>query len=188
MGLADPIGEMAETAMLMRGSKTIVQSSWPCLRDGKVGPLLRYGFVPKQTALPEDVQVALRGIEECVDGLGDGNEQESCRAALEGLKTCFRTTGISQGSGLSIKLEDKGVVFGWLAMVEMDFIVLLFRRQPVALVILAYFAIFVHSLDEVWWYKGWGSALINAVVETLDETWEPALRWVKHQFLCSGTS
>lgn len=185
MGLVDPIGEMAQTAMLMRGSKTIVQSSRSLLEAGRVGPLLRYGLVLKQTALTEDVEVALQGIQECIDGLDDENERESCRAALEGLKACFRTTGISQGGGLSVRLEDKGGVFGWLAMVDMDFIALLFRRQPVALVILSYFAIFMHSLDEVWWYRGWGSALINTISETLDETWEPALRWVKHQLLYS---
>ena len=188
MGLVDPIGEMAQTAMLMRGSKTIVQSSRSLLEAGRVGPLLRYGLVLKQTALSEDVEVALRGIQSCIDGLSDEGDRESCRAALEGLKACFRTTGISQADGLCVSLEDKGGVFGWLAMVDMDFIALLFRRQPVALVILAYFAVFMHSLDEVWWYRGWGSALINTISETLDGTWEPALRWVKHQLLYSRSS
>ena len=188
MGLVDPIGEMAQTAMLMRGSKTIVQSSRSLLEKGRVGPLLRYGLVLKQTALSEDVEVALQEIQRCIDGLDDENERKSCCAALEGLKACFRTMSISQGGGLSVSLEDKGGVFGWLAMVDMDFIVLLFRRQPVALVILAYCAIFMHALDEVWWYRGWGSALINAISETLDQKWESALTWVKHQLLFPRSS
>ncbi|KAL9128336.1 MAG: hypothetical protein Q9217_002965 [Psora testacea] len=182
--LEDPIGEFAQSANLVRGSKTIVQSSRDCLSVGRFGKLLHYASLRKQTALPKHIEGALGDIEQRLTESSDirKEDMDACRSALEGLRTCFRNIHISQTSSPYVVPENIEIIFAWLATIDTEFISLLLSRYPLALVILAYFAIFLHLLNKVWWCRGWGLALMDSIQNSLDETWKPVLQWPMHQF------
>ena len=180
--LQDPINEFAQTAILMRGSKIIVQEGFPWLEGGPFSPLLRRGFLTNPTGMPKHIAIIFNTLETRIESTKtDERNKASYRSAFKRLNICFHNMHFNQENDISIVPGDRGVVWSWLATVEADFIPLLGEKDPMALVLLAYFAVLLHALDEVWWCRGWGSALIKSVLEEVGESWQPSLRWPAKQ-------
>ena len=73
--------------------------------------------------------------------------------------------------------EDRSLVFVWTVTVPEDFVVELKARRPLALVVLAFYAVLVHSVEEQWWAKGRGKSLVEAIYEELPVEWKGAVKW-----------
>ncbi len=65
----------------------------------------------------------------------------------------------------------------WLVRVSGEYISLLARRQPEALVVLAYYAVVLHRAREHWIVRDVGEALIRAVGSYLGRYWADWLDW-----------
>lgn len=53
----------------------------------------------------------------------------------------------------------------------------LHQRQPQALVIFTYFAAMLHSLDDHWFFEGWGRDIVEVIDQLLGDYWRPWTKW-----------
>lgn len=60
-------------------------------------------------------------------------------------------------------------VFVWLYQLEDDFVRLLQEEKPIALVILSYFCILLHSVRSSWWTRGWMEHLLSEIHSSLNQ-------------------
>ncbi|KKK13260.1 hypothetical protein AOCH_007479 [Aspergillus ochraceoroseus] len=79
---------------------------------------------------------------------------------------------VSQGGETMI------VAFQWIFHVPSQYIELFRQREPFALVILAHYAVIIHSLRGHWWMGEWGARLIQEIGQCLDTNWRNSLSWV----------
>ena len=183
VSMKDPINEIASTAITMRGSSTIVQWHKDDLSRGKYGALLRPCFLFKKSDMPERMVSALNDLEIRVKLYDkDRPDLAGCSLAFERLRICFMNMHFHpEGHTISVDPGDRAVMWSWLATVDLEFISLLFEHEPMALILLAHYSILLHALNEVWWIRGWGVALIRSISGFVGEDWEPALRWPMQQ-------
>ena len=72
---------------------------------------------------------------------------------------------------------DISMVFAWPVIIDPLFIQLLKQQESMALVILAHFGAALHCLHDVWWAKGLGAPLVQAISRVVGNEWLPYLQW-----------
>ncbi|KAH8806185.1 C6 zinc finger domain protein [Xylogone sp. PMI_703] len=76
-----------------------------------------------------------------------------------------------------IAFSDGVVVLAWPVAAGSQFLDLLLESDPVSLVILAYYGVIFDELENVWYLKGYGRLLVSIAVNSLDDSWQSAIRW-----------
>ena len=107
---------------------------------------------------------------------GFGNEEERrmdvCRQALDELR---RVSSLPYSPTKSICV--KITVHIWPGSISQDFVELIEKRYPRALVILAYYCVLLKRCGHVWYLEGLGEGLLGSIWEALGEEWRPWVRW-----------
>ena len=105
---------------------------------------------------------------------GDGHELEDERAVLQTLPIT------SRGYGRAWSRDDGRfqAVTAWPYCMDDRFVRCLEQRQPVALILLAYFAVLLQSLEPAFWFlEGWRRHVLAEVGSLLGERYARWLRW-----------
>lgn len=125
---------------------------------------------------------AMNSLQQCIDALRalppatDTKEEERRRVldhAAEMLKKAF--------GKISEARRDFHVLCVWLGMVNRQFVTLIQVRDPMALLLLAHWAVCRTTMDDIWWARGWPATAVAAIFENLDETHRPLLSWCLSQ-------
>ena len=98
--------------------------------------------------------------------------QVNYRAAVQELRKSFEM--------YATIVEEGPLVFVWAVMLPDSFVIELEKKETLALVILAHYAVLLHGINEQWWAEGRGSQLVEAICQMLPSEWQPAVRWPKH--------
>ena len=98
--------------------------------------------------------------------------QVNYRAAVQDLRKSFEM--------YATIVEKWPLVFVWAVMLPDSFVMELKKKETLALVILAHYAVLLHGINEQWWEEGRGSQLVEAICQMLPSEWQPAVRWPKH--------
>ncbi|KAI1802314.1 hypothetical protein F4811DRAFT_563300 [Daldinia bambusicola] len=96
---------------------------------------------------------------------------------LDDLSRCFRETygTIEQPiGGLDGKYE---VVIAWLYRISDDFAAQLKDGHPIALIILAHYAVLFSSLEYVWCLRGWAREILSTIKDMLEREFVNWLKW-----------
>ncbi|KAI5300658.1 hypothetical protein KEM56_002292 [Ascosphaera pollenicola] len=72
-----------------------------------------------------------------------------------------------------------GLMCAWPASLSDSFMELLSRRRPLALVILAHFAVLLRNHESSWFLDGWDRKLLDAVEKAIPPGFEVFLAWPK---------
>ena len=192
--MADPVEEIIQIATLMRGSREIVATHSTTIRKGPMAAMIRQGFSTNPAILPPELETALDGLEADLYREGEQVEEDDghapYRETITALKSCFRNAGFSVSAPNGTPVEDQIIALSWLSLMHPDFVQLLSRRRPVALVLLAHYAIAVRTLDAMWWCQGWGGMLVNHVYDALlgddddddgNGRWRAKMEWPMRQ-------
>lgn len=130
---------------------------------------VREGFLSSTAAIPEDIQAQLDTLRGQVDSCADVEYSKAIYLkAIGRLATCFCNTINNE--------EERTVVLSWLAAIPREFPTLLVRRQNLALVVLAHYAVLLHGLRNVWWCKSWGVELVGFISRSLEGGWWDLVR------------
>ncbi len=165
-----PVDEIVDFFRLIRGVKTVLESASDWLLGGWLAPLLHYDWDPTLVPLPDDLRVAFDEVEARNDAVtGDLKDRKAYHFALRNLKIKFQTSKVME--------EEPALVFAWPVGVQEHYISALRRHEPMATVILAYYSVLLHTVDEQWWAAGRGSHLIEAISRTLPPEWLPLIQW-----------
>ncbi|TKA42469.1 hypothetical protein B0A54_06919 [Friedmanniomyces endolithicus] len=62
-------------------------------------------------------------------------------------------------------------------MESAPFSLLIKRRVPQALVVLAYYCVLLDVLDSRWWIQGWAARVLRDILGALPEHWQTWIQW-----------
>jgi hypothetical protein len=95
--------------------------------------------------------------------------------ALSKLQWCYEATygrdGLFKGEA------NHQNVFTWPYQLGEDFVYHMQTLQPVALIIVAHFALLLQNYEFIWYIVGWSDHIIAGVLRVIDETYHGWLRW-----------
>lgn len=66
-------------------------------------------------------------------------------------------------------------IITWFTFLPPDFLILAEEKKPRALIILAHYAVFLKTIQRVWWYHGIGERSLNDILAYLDSDWDSFL-------------
>ena len=111
----------------------------------------------------------------------------SITRALATLQDTFLKTFGSEQQAPLPRDETGHLPFAWLYMLPDDFVKLAQSHDPVALILLTYFAVLVKHLEAQWWLRGWAENIVLSARELLAAEWQDLTDWPLQQVLDSDT-
>ena len=159
---------------LIRGVNSIIMSVWPWIKNGRLSGLLHdHVQEPPRTELPSVLSEQLTHLESmCEDASGGPEVTNAYKAALESLRASF----IRMNNRPAYECE-VSIAFLWPVMIPQEYITMLNEKRPEALVILAYYCVILHHLDDYWWMRGWAMHIISNIHRELEDRWLYFLQW-----------
>ncbi|KAI4763667.1 hypothetical protein E4T52_04370 [Aureobasidium sp. EXF-3400] len=177
----DPIDKIVECFQLSRGIKLVVSPHWPYLSQTWLNRLFRSG-----SGNEDRIRATLASIfptYSMVRSLAFGQEDADRRkCCLETIEDIFTFIGASmhhpQDYPTSAHLIDQ-----WAVKLPPVFKDMLVERKPIALIILAYWAVLTSINPRPWHLRGLAEVLIARIQDILGEEWAEFLRWPREQVM-----
>jgi len=173
-----PPTQMAISRELNPDPSLVLNAAKDSILGGRLQSFTSRNWHPRKAPLEPDVEASFKRLNEWNEKTIDISLQAAYRSSIRDLRRAFETfSAISQ---------DFGLVFVWPCAVQDKFIVQLKMKRPMALAILAHYAVLLHSISGHWWSDGRGSQLLEAICQKLPSTWQLAVSWPKQ--VIRGTS
>ncbi|KAF4784434.1 C6 zinc finger protein [Colletotrichum scovillei] len=122
----------------------------------------------------------LAEIEELVDEVYAA-EDSIHRPAFAHLKSCYRKLFTAPDEPKVDNEQIPSIIYGWLYELRDDFVLSIERREPVPLVLLAYYAVLLQQLEHHWFMEGWSLQVTNGVYAILEDSHRQFLTWPLEQ-------
>ncbi|EZF56290.1 hypothetical protein H103_01291 [Trichophyton rubrum CBS 288.86] len=181
--MPNAIDDLLSLFALTRKAMAFLKIRWELLVKGDMGILLQRGpEITNRNYLPMDVVTALKLLEElCNEWISSNREipgsfnesghdiKAAYRRAIEQLWDCFVM--------LETKRKDWGMALRF-PMIFPDSLFPCFRaREPLAMVILAYYCALLRRAPVRWWADGWSTQVIQTIFYILPQDWRYAVSW-----------
>lgn len=208
-----PIDAVIELFSLVRGIEVVLQESLIWIIQGPFAPILTRAFVENRGLSDDGTALSMAFAfqastshstgAECVPGHGlpEGmdfglnhldfmigmqsmisDDRRTCILVLTELKQLYAQMLNSQAScGMSM-------IMCFPRQDPTRFSLLLKRRLPQALVILAYYTVLLDLLDARWWVNGWGRRVLSDIVCSLGDEWKSWIEWPVQTVLMKSLS
>ncbi|MCJ1442886.1 MAG: hypothetical protein MMC23_003383 [Stictis urceolatum] len=167
----DILPEIIHSISLLRGTGTIVRQGTELLKTSPMAALMLPFPHDPHGPLPPRLEAALAHLaaKNVSAHVGSPEIRDAYTQALAVLRNAFLLADERPGSGMvvvpfSIFLPDR-VALGLRA------------GEPMALVLLAYYAVLLHQLQNSVWLKGLGRRVVGAVWDEVGEGWRECLGW-----------
>ncbi|TVY51462.1 Sterol uptake control protein 2 [Lachnellula cervina] len=164
----------------LRGYMAFLYNNWDALVTGPLGyQMVKSPITPdNKRDHPEDVHLAK--IHEILKPgpeltARDKWELEVCGTALEELRQLW------SGPYMLGKMGIVGMIYLWPSKVSKEYISLMHKRRPEALVILAHYALLVKRMNMLWYLRGVGAKLLVAINDELAEQYKPYVEWAMNE-------
>ncbi len=163
-----PVDDILSVFVLIRGVQTVLQSAQEWITKGPLRALIGYDWNPTASPLPKDMTIAFEKLfEKNERDTPDPTIRANYNSTIQGLKKAFEIHTVVGG--------EPGLIFTWLVIVQASYIAQLEKKDPIALAILAHYAVIIHSSDSQWWIEGRGAQLFEAIYRILPPEWLPAV-------------
>lgn len=174
----DPIDGIHHCFRLLAGIKMVVMPFWLQIKDTSV-----FAHLVDLAEGDDTDSLDIRGKDDStpeilalndLDGyLLNAQDREACVAEIGQLhKTSVRLRHVSARS------DEYSLILGWAAQLQEHFMHLVSAHNPVACIILAYFAALLAQARPVWWVGNWPQWLLTACEQLLAVTPE-LLKWLE---------
>ena len=168
--LSDPVNDIVSVSKLICGVKTVLHSAREWIALGSLGGLVNYNWDPTALALPEEARLAFEKLFDLNKReTRDGSIRDLYNATIQDLKHAFEIHNVVMG--------EPGLVFTWLLVVQASYVGQLEKKEPMALVILAHYAVLLHTSNTQWWLEGRGARLVHVIHQLLPPEWLSAIDW-----------
>jgi hypothetical protein len=169
MGLETPVLGISDIFALLRGSHMVLREAWQWIEVGEFGALFEGRAVDQYKEMPPAMKASFRLLEEHNDSPSvDPSDREVYEVTIRKLRECFIGVWV-QG--------DKAFALSWPILVEPSYIVLLDKEEPMALAILAHYAVVLDVVRERWWSTGWGEQLLLDISQSCSAEWQALIAW-----------
>ena len=174
----DPIDGIHHCFRLLAGTKMVVIPFWLQIKDTSVFAHLVNSAEGDDTDSldvrgKEDSTPEILALKELTADLLNAQDRETCLAEIEQLhKTSVRLRHVSARS------DEYSLILGWAAQLQEHFMHLVSAHNPVACIVVAYFAALLAQARPVWWVGSWPQWLLTACEQLLAATPE-LLKWLE---------
>ncbi|EGX95548.1 C6 finger domain protein [Cordyceps militaris CM01] len=156
---------------LYRGIRAVIYPTWRFLSDSELRPLL-------QVTREANLGIVARGREcEPLRALLDRSDDlapasvDACREAVEKLQWAFDLhNNLPRDSG-------QHAVSAFSVILGADYVDVLRKHRPEALIILSYFAVLLHRCRHFWIFQNSGACMIKAIANHIGSYWRDAMVW-----------
>ncbi|KAE8422827.1 putative Zn(II)2Cys6 transcription factor [Aspergillus pseudocaelatus] len=162
---------------LVRGCKTVFEIHSNSIKKHPIGQFIGSDESPIRHDLSDAARQALACLRTKVEDFIDSMAIDYLERLLQGVRAS----------------SDTRLVIGWPALLDNSFWTRIKRHQPVALLILAHYAILLAQFNgHSWWLSGWSDHLLEAVDHILEDSdktrldWEIHLTWIKSEMICTS--
>ena len=163
---------------LHRGIRAITSHSWKFLQQSELVGALDFGEKVHCTSdLIGKECDELRALLNSAD-IGQGS-MKACEAAIDHLQRTFDIERTSGGNDSHFA--------SWPVLVPAEYMDLVIKRSPEALVILAHYAVVLHNHRGDWFIGEGGRLLINSISRHLGSYWDNWMAW-PNSVLLEGSS
>lgn len=170
------IDDLYQVLVLTRGIQQVIRSPAEFLSQSNFAPILQV----ESTAapLPDDAGAAINQLYEA---------NEVCGARDESYETEIYTATIDNVAEMLSWVYGgmtASVIAGrWAIRQPARFMELLHEREPMALVMLAYYGVLLQALRHRWCFGEWCVRVARAVWTILDDQWRPLVHWAMRAIL-----
>jgi len=97
-------------------------------------------------------------------------------AAVDNLEMCFTRAFADDGRMDGVRPRNH-LIMAWLYLLDSEFLAAAQAKQPIALIIVAYYAALLHQLNHCWLMYDWGLHLMDGVGKHLPAEYKHWLDW-----------
>lgn len=171
------------------GTHTILESIWPILEKGRLGALFEpwKGLDPNREDRLDPVE------KEVLDDLASAWHAPTCNLAqdqkgvLDLILTKLRRIYSMLNPKYNQKVSKLSVVISWFNMLSEEYLKMLERKTPEALLLVVYYCVCLKQLEHVWWMKDKAENLLRTVIDALEKKgggkWERWTQWPIEQVI-----
>ncbi|KAF7589976.1 hypothetical protein BBP40_003467 [Aspergillus hancockii] len=166
-----PLDELCEVFRLTRASTDTITTAFDLVSEGEMEQLVQVDDRPP--LMPDTSRLAIMSLSRMNMRLAiqkPEHEKEVYDTAIQHLGTSLDK--LARGGEIMI------VAFEWIFQIPPRFIDLLRERQPFALIVLAHYAVIMHSLRGHWWVGEWAARLISQIGQHLCAESKQSINWV----------
>jgi hypothetical protein len=165
-GLDGFIAHYLQCVEMHRGIYTIATSAWPLLMESELEPILTMsrGFTSRKPIGEDCVQIL--ALVESADDLSE-EEKETCRVAIRYLQVGLDAVQAEYNAPVS----RYQMICEWTMLVPPMFTRLLATKQPVALIVLAHYAVLLHYGRHLWQVGDAGKYIVGIIGTYLGPDW-----------------
>lgn len=172
----DPIGDLCMWMRMVRGTKSTIQQNWEIIQSSEIAMMLQgHQRHPDNTTQVPEIDELRSLVEQ--SATRDNAERDIYLDCVDQLRAVF----VSSRRLDSLGKQSSAMSSSWVATIHEGYRELLDRREPLALVIIAYFAPMFRTSTKIWWYRNWDSWILNAVQSELPAEYQPWLEWPRMQ-------
>lgn len=166
----DPIAKIHEVLTLLRGTGVIVKSAMHLLKQGPMRAALMPMLNDPTRELPFEIEGVLTELLQRIDTtIATTVNGDEYTAAISALRHNFL---------LAIEHPDVNLTMVLFPVfVSPEFLPLVCIGEPLALAILANYAVILHWLRGHVWLEGWGRQVVGAVHQVLPLDWHQCVAW-----------
>lgn len=154
------------------GIVTLYRMGWTTMLDPNISPFIRQRVVQlwSQEKPAPEAEASLDNLaQNAVLSLEDLDKRDLYLMTIEKMKRTHRRL---------VEAPDKMiVVLFWPGMVPGKYFRALEAQEPIALVILAHWAVCLHQCRHFFWVGNWGVWIVATVTEALGDKWRSFLDW-----------
>ncbi|KAK2752713.1 fungal Zn binuclear cluster domain-containing protein [Colletotrichum kahawae] len=177
LGVEDQVEALSRIASLFQGAVALFRMGCRGPRVGEGSPALQIRktvFISLINELPwVEAEESVENVLEIVRSRGDGEHarRDVLLEAGEKLQVALRRVAAARGS--------YNVACMWLGMVPSTYIELVTAKDPLALVLMAHWAVCLKGIDleRAWWLRGWPEMIIRTVINSIGEAYHGLLVW-----------
>jgi hypothetical protein len=167
----DAVADIFTWARLVKGTQSTIRDNWELLQTSEIAPLLALGRPQMMDHEFEEIN-RLKSLVQDEAGLS-ASVREIYYDTVQQLQIVYgNMEHAPRGDGRASSL-----VSSWVALVPEQYHELLASREPVALVIIAYFAVLFKTPTHIWWFRSWSTWILGSVRAQLPRVYESWLEW-----------
>ncbi|KAM5343611.1 hypothetical protein ACJ41O_012148 [Fusarium nematophilum] len=169
----DPVKELLYSFQFGRSTTAFVRQNLSSLVHSDAWVLAKFSCAERgdlhglEARFPQ-----LRELRACIGRHCQGVQQSACLHAVETLFHGIRELLDRPGNSGQVK-----IISGWGVGVHGGFLDMCTERHPVALVILAHFAVLMSLAKGLWHLRDWPSVLLEHIRGRLGKEWEDIFEW-----------
>ena len=193
---SSPIDDWLEISVLVRGVNIVVQNASTSMKEGIMQPLLSHrrvedskdgigGDVESQirSSVSPHVLYALDTLASTIDQYtSDEADKEIYHEALRYLRASFAIVAANP--------EHESIVMVWANLLDPRFFPYVKRREPMALILLAYWTVMLRTYKDRWWVGGLSMTILRHVavfLTSLDERYQELKNGDNPERVCTLT-